>query len=231
MTSVEMQYNFELRLGTFHKIEKIFTSKDVETFLNISQDELLRDRYEKNDLSPAVYFESNEKVRTEIGMLISNHTVDQNTIQNNPGKHPNAFYITLPADYLYSIKEECQVNYTDCNGDSITQYTKVVPIRHDEYLANINNPFAKPDYKKIIWRLDYGGTGNRTHEIIGDTESNYNILEYFMRYIKIPVRISIENAVNCELHTSVHDEIVNRAVRLAIASIPVPDKVEQNQES
>ena len=41
MTSQQMQYSFELKLGQHDKLDKEFTSHDVALFLNAAQDDLV----------------------------------------------------------------------------------------------------------------------------------------------------------------------------------------------
>lgn len=231
MTAVEMQYDFEMKMGVFHSLDKPFTSIDIAYFLNQAQDYYVDQRY-SDKFRADTYFEADEKVRTELGSIIkafeatgSNLTVSSNTM------YSSSKMISLPSDYLYSIWELCRVIYTDCNGASATYDAKVLPLRHDEGNENIHNPYRKP-YKKLVWRFDYGLTGSKRHEIV--TDSSHTLYSYKMRYIKKPRRIDIINGVDCELHFSTHDQIVNMAVEMALRTIVSDDNknnVEQKQES
>jgi hypothetical protein len=88
-----------------------------------------------------------------------------------------------------------------------------LPYTHDEYRANINNPFKKPEDSG--WRLDFNGK----HELI--LPSNCTPTEYVIRYLKKPQKIDIENSVSSELGTYFIFNIINRAVSLA-TGITVP---------
>lgn len=229
MTAQEMQYHFELKLNQFHSIEKTYTSTDVSAFLNLAQDQVIQDRYSKKVGSIVSFFEADEKTRMELGSLISNHIVNTGSfVTSDPALHPNALFALLPNNYLYSLQEMCTVSYSDCNNDGVTGTAKVIPIRHDEYLMNIENPFGKP-YRKLIWRMDYGSTGAKKHELVhgsGETISTYKL-----RYLRKPTTIDINTGVDCELHESLHEEIVDRAILIALAMISQLKNVETKKES
>lgn len=210
-----MQYHFELKLNQFHTIEKVFTSTDITMFLNLAQDQFINDRYSKKDGDKVTYFESDEKNRLELGSLIKS-TVITNFVTADAALHPNGQFASLPSDYLYSLQEMCVVGYVDCNTDNATGSAKVLPIRHDEYMMNIKNPFGNP-YKELVWRMDYGVTGTKKHELIHAIDQT--ITSYTLRYLRKPIAININTGVDCELHESVHEEIVDRAIVIALAMI------------
>jgi hypothetical protein len=229
MTAQEMQYHFELKLNQFHSIEKSFTSTDIAVFLNLAQDQLIDDRYSKKVGSIISFFESDEKTRMELGSLIANHIVNTGSFDTtNIALHPNALFVVLPNNYLYSLQEMSVVSYSDCNNDVVTGSAKVVPIRHDEYESNIDNPYGKP-YRKLIWRMDYGSTGAKKHELIhgsGETISSYKL-----RYLRKPTSIDINNGVDCELNNILHEEIVDRAILIALAMISELKNTQTKKES
>lgn len=227
MTAQQMHENFERKILQLHSVDKTFTSVDVSSFLNKSQEMVVQSIY-SDDLFPGrLFFESNEKVRTELGNLIRNHAVSSTSFVTGAAElHDNAFFVEMPSDYLYALKEECTLTYTDCNGDTATRITKVVPVRYDQYLEDIENPYAKP-YKELVWRLDYGITAAKRHEIVHASDNTIN--SYRMRYLKKPSDIDINTGADCELDTSLHERIVDGAVDIAIRLL-VPDnnqKVEQ----
>lgn len=228
MTAQEMQYHFELKLNQFHSIEKTYTSTDVSAFLNLAQDQLIEDRYSKKVGSIISFFEADEKTRMELGSLIANHIVNTGSFDTtNIALHPDALFAALPSNYLYSLQEMAVVSYVDCNNDSATGIAKVLPIRHDEYLMNIDNPYGKP-YRKLVWRMDYGSTGAKKHELVhgsGETISSYKL-----RYLRKPTAIDINTGVDCELHEVLHEEIVDRAILIALAMISQLKNVETKKE-
>lgn len=109
---------------------------------------------------------------------------------------------------------------------------KVFPKTHDEYNIQIENPFKKPD-KNTVWRIDYSFSNINSSFRVIELISKYKIYLYRVRYIKYPnpiiltdlntlypgENLSIDGRsveTTSELHKSVHDEILNRAVELAL---------------
>jgi len=107
----------------------------------------------------------------------------------------------------------------------------VKPKAHDEINTQIDNPFKKPS-KNVVWRVDYSNINpfNQNVELI----SEYPIKKYILRYIKFPNPIILRNlneefpgeglSINgftaestSELNPSMHPEILDRAVELAMA--------------
>jgi hypothetical protein len=215
MTAQEMQYHFELKLNQFNTVDKIFTSTDVSVFLNLAQDQLVNDRYSPKEGDKITFFESDEKNRIELGSLIKSTRITS-FVTADAALHPNGVFASLPSDYLYSLHEMCVIGYSDCNNNNVTGSVKVLPIIHDEYIANVNNPFGEP-YKELIWRMDYGVTGSKKHELIHAID--HIITSYTLRYLRRPTPIDIINGIDCELHESVHEEIVDRAIVIALAMI------------
>lgn len=66
----------------------------------------------------------------------------------------NAVNVTLPEKCMYIIYE--QVEFSDTDLECLDGNTAVVvPITHDEYYRAMQNPFRRPDEKKVF-RLDVG---------------------------------------------------------------------------
>lgn len=212
MNAIEMQYAFEKRAGLINNFTpgRLHTQQ-IQDYLNLAQDLELKDIYSRDIGQPRTKFEFTEKIRREIGNLIKSLTV---TIfdTSSPERHNNGVFITLPEDYLYGVEERAVV---DSGGSTAT--VRVLPITHDEYLEDIENPFLWP-YENLVWRLDYGltgATGAKRHELIhGDDET---INSYTVRYIRRPQKIILHpsNSQDSELDESTHERIVNRAVSMA----------------
>jgi len=125
----------------------------------------------------------------------------------------------------------------DTYGNRIYTRIKVLPKTHDEYMSNIDNPFVKPKdpndkgRKATAWRLDFSkaqGAGSKRHEIV--TSGSYGILQYYVRYIAKPTPIIVEDLTgytidglsaqtDCVLDDSIHREIVQLAVSIALETV------------
>jgi hypothetical protein len=219
MTSQEMQYNFELKLNEQKSLEKSFISYDVAMFLNASQNDLVEGFYSSRINPGSRYFEMDERARAMLALLIESTTILAAAFDSTSTElHDNAVFATLPADFLYALKEECVVSYTDCNSITVNTNARVLPVRHDEYSMNIENTYKKP-WRKLVWRMDFGDTGGRKkHELIYG--SGNAIVSYKLRYLRKPVAIDIIGGVDCELHEILHEEVVDRAVAIALRSVP-----------
>lgn len=140
------------------------------------------------------------------------------------GTHPNGVFLEMPNDFLYAVEEAVKLS---------TQTTEswVRAVKHDEYLANINNPFKQP-YKDLIWRMDISrsqhaeGTAilatNKRTELVLPT--GYTVDYYRLRYLSLPPSIVVDeftpaNQKHCILDETLHREIVDEAVLMAQAAV------------
>lgn len=186
-------------------------NEEIEAWLNLAQRQELEYRYDRLIGKARTKFEGSERARRELANLIKSQTVNSASFDSTADDlHSNAFFVTLSSNYLYGIEERCT---TDSNG-----IIKVIPMTHDEYIENIDNPFLEPD-DGMAWRLDFGFdtvTGEKKHEIVHS--SNVTVNSYTVRYIKRPQKIKISPEQDCELDESLHESIVSRAVNLALSS-------------
>ncbi len=202
-----------------------YDNTEISLFLNKAQERIIKTRYRQlNKYREA--FEQTEKRRKDFSELIRDAVDGTGTLNtavssNQNGTLPNGTFFDLPADFMYSITERIESDIV-CN--SVNKVIDVSPITHDEYNANKDNPFKKP-YNEAAWRIDFSqnvvGAGQRKrHEIV--TDGTYTAVKYFLRYLKRPVEIDIDTAVNCELDETVHREIVDVAVEIALETIMDP---------
>lgn len=119
----------------------------------------------------------------------------------------------------------------------------VIPVTQDEFHRIKRNPFRGPSYSRAL-RLDLAdpksGDSNGVVEII----SKYPVDTYYVRYIRkldpiilvdLPDGLSVNGvnkATECKLHEAVHRDILEGAIRLAIASrsLNSTDKSSKNND-
>lgn len=147
------------------------------------------------------------------------------------GVHPNGVFLDLTDDFLYAVEEACTLKNSTTSVVKTTE-SWIRPVRHDEYLANVNNPYKKP-YKDLVWRMDISrvqhaegvttatATAKRAELII---PSGYSLVEYRTRYLAMPPAIVVdefdpENQKHCVLDETLHREIVDEAVAIAQAAV------------
>ncbi len=200
---------------------------EKSVFLTNAQLEIVKNRYMGQNKYQAG-FDGNEKRRIDLKELIRNYETST-LITSTIGLSNLSKFYGLPNDLFLVVQEQVTFESTtdDCINDKVV---KVVPKTYDEYNVQIRNPFKKPS-DELVWKLDYSKQNN-----IGNVEliSKHDIKKYQMRYLKFPnpiiltslttgdfvgMELSINNQTTeqtSELDESIHDEILNRAVELAV---------------
>lgn len=212
-------YNTQVALSP---IDMGFTEYEKSVFLTAAQEDIVKELYAGTYTTEA--FESSEFQRRALESLV---VQDTPTIDNSEGspklkdKFVHTIY-TLPEECMYLVYEQATLDSSEdsCLADKTVD---ILPIVHDEYGRIRNNPFRGPNNRRIL-RLDQG---NRKVELV----SSVPIKNYIIRYIKYPYPIILVNldgtdvTINgettsreCELPDFLHNDIIQRAVRLALAS-------------
>lgn len=201
-------------LLTFNEYEKsLFLTKSMEAFIT--------QMYEGSSGGP---FEKNEKTRRVLEELVVQETLTPIDPSDFPQMLADKRYrhtvFSLPSDVWYIVFEQALWDSADDCASRVV--ADVLPVTHDEYLRIRENPFRGPMGKRAL-RLD---NGSQSIELVSDRE----IGEYTIRYIAHPkpiitagylegLTINGENRRSeCILNPSVHRDILEYAVRLAVAS-------------
>lgn len=234
MTPNEMKYNMLLFYDKlFEYGAPDYDDRQISAILTKAQIRVFKRHYMPQANKFQMGFEQSEQRRRDLEQFIknasiSNGEITESAIGEQAAVHPNGTLYDMPSDFLYAIEEAL---VTDVSApEEIT----VVPIVHDYYRANIRNPYKQP-YKNLAWRMDYSretpadGTSDpssKRTEII--TDSTSTISEYRVRYLISPPEIIVDvvNAANqkhCILDATLHDEIVDEAVKIAKAAT-MPDE-------
>lgn len=216
MTAAEMLLRFEQKLKNADvkdfDIQRL--TLDISYYLSVSQRNLVEYYYSN--------YEDNEKSRKVLSTLVYNTDLTRTSVSSTQtGHHPYGEYWDLPTDSLYVLKEEATLNIDSCGDVSLVPANflrvYVKPVNIDYYNKHIGNPFKKP-YKNLVWRLDITNGTAGIHELITEELTGIQVYKYHITYIKTPVDISIESDTDSELIDWIHEDIVDGAVRLALAS-------------
>ena len=200
-----------------------FESEELDLLLNQAQDRYVKQRYGLNN-NKRQSFEETQKRTDDLKALVINAiiTPSSNATDNKPlGRFvtlPSTVHATTPASniaYWFTVQEECDVTYTNVHGTSVTHRVVVKPISHDEYNNIIKDPFNKPDKNEVVRLMENGKV-----ELIPGTGTTLG--DYYLRYIKRPIRIASSSSVTCELSEHCHSEIVEEAIRIALEAIESP---------
>jgi len=208
---------------------------EKSVYLTTAQQQLIKDYYDPLSNRKGKGFEGSEKRRNDLKQLIKDYKTIT-SITNSSNISSQAKYFVLPKDLFLIVNEQVKITSNDCHNNSIIE---VKPTSYDEYNTQINNPFKRPDVNKA-WRLDISNVDN--NEVV-EIISPFNItgsLEYRLRYLKQPkpiilgdlsVLYPLEDLTidgqftpsTSELDDSIHREILDRAIELAIRDYKVND--------
>jgi len=157
-------------------------------------------------------YEYNEKARRSLAKVVKSFDIQISSLPSwEPLSNTSTIYVLDLPDMLRIVEEQLR----NINNNS---RIKIKPVTHDQYLANIDNPFKKP-YAKLAWRVDV----ENAIEIItsSDIYANMANYQYEIRYVEKPMEIDISNTNELDLMDDDLDKIVLSAVNLALRSLSV----------
>ena len=234
MTITEFSNEFDLLYDNASKGAPGLDLYEKSVFLTTAQDQIVKEAY-SGATGTGIGFEGNERRRRQLSELVKNFKAmnplpDMVGVDVEPENLINTSqFFGLPGDLMYIVLEKVKLKSTDgCLNNKIIP---VVPVTHDEFQNEIDNPFRKPGKRKA-WRLDLFRSGNgQKAELFAPAE----IREYHIRYVKRPNPILLTNfesedelqglgltvdgtnvARTSELNTEIHRDILSRAVQLAV---------------
>lgn len=208
MTNKEFSDEFDVMLNSYDNLpfRIVLDEYEKSVFLTQAQDSLIRDIY----IAEGAGFESKEFNRRALSNLVCEFS-EVPTSSNNISS--NSQVINLPNDVLYIL-----IEWADTSKNINIE---VVPVTMDEYHRIKNNPFRGTTDKRIL-RLD----SEDSIVLISKNE----ITKYYCKYLKKPnpiilidlpdgLKINEESEESiCELDSSLHRDILNIAVQLAVRS-------------
>lgn len=230
MTVQEFSDQFDTLVASYRRF-KDFDSQEIldsiefneyekSVFLSKAQEDIVKELYSGKYTGES--FERTEELRRELENLVTQKKYQDKDKQNSDVLQDSKYTHTvfnLPTDCLYIVYE--QVSWSTDNTCLSNLIADVIPTTHDEYWRTRNNPFRGPNSKKVL-RLD-----NKEAQV--ELVSNGTIDTYILRYLKKPEPIVLEDfqeesidgvskAQTCKLAESIHRDILERAVRLALTS-------------
>jgi len=216
-----MAYQFDVLLDRVPSIDTPgFTDQEKSILLTKAQDILLKRAFKINE-----GFEKNTKSIEEYKELKRYYSTTT-PLANQIGVRAGGVFYALPSDLKYPLDAEVIVTTTDLCYQN--QPVRVKLITENRYAILKNNPYKKPKVEgtadDYIWELYYSqDSGTKRTELI--FPSNTTVSEYRLWYIKEPLPIvpftgdgTTSGQQDSEFGEAAHQEIVDTAVRLAIAS-------------
>lgn len=186
---------------------------EKSVFLTKAQEQIVTELYSGRNTTYNS-FEETEEQRRYLHSLITTSSLEESTEIDDIITSNSSVY-KLPEKIMFITYETAILT----GNKEVTVY----PVSQDELSKIIKNPFRGPSNNRVL-RLDLG---NNSIEVI----SNYDITKYLIRYIRKPnpiilVDLEDELSINgvteeseCELDSSLHRTILDRAVALALQTM------------
>ena len=201
MTLEELSNEFDVIINSYDNSQSlVFNEYEKSIYLTKAQEYIIKDLYRN--------YEGTEELNSYLKTLIKDKTY---TIKDSTN-----IELDYPDNFLYILKEYANIN-TTCKSNSRVD---VLPITQDEYNEVVENPFRGS--KSKVLRLE-----ENKIKLITDLP----IISYTMTYlsnpspiilIDLPNGLTINNesrkSTTIETSESIHREILDKAVQLAIQS-------------
>lgn len=201
MTLEELSNEFDVIINSYDNSQSlVFNEYEKSIYLTKAQEYIIKDLYRN--------YEGTEELNSYLKTLIKDKTY---TIEDSTN-----IELDYPDNFLYILKEYANIN-TTCKSNNRVD---VLPITQDEYNEVVGNPFRGS--KSKVLRLE-----ENKIKLITDLP----IVRYTMTYlsnpspiilIDLPNGLTINNeskkSTTIETSESIHREILDKAVQLAIQS-------------
>lgn len=201
MTLEELSNEFDVIVNSYDNSQSlVFNEYEKSIYLTKAQEYIIKDLYRN--------YEGTEELNSYLKTLIKDKTY--------PIEDSTNIELDYPDNFLYILKEYANIN-TTCKSNNRVD---VLPITQDEYNEVVENPFRGS--KSKVLRLE-----ENKIKLITDLP----IISYTMTYLSNPSPIILvdlpngltinnesEKSTTIETSESIHREILDKAVQLAIQS-------------
>lgn len=201
MTLEELSNEFDVIVNSYDNSQSlVFNEYEKSIYLTKAQEYIIKDLYRN--------YEGTEELNSYLKTLIKDKTY--------PIEDSTNIELDYPNNFLYILKEYANIN-TTCKSNNRVD---VLPITQDEYNEVVENPFRGS--KSKVLRLE-----ENKIKLITDLP----IISYTMTYLSNPSPIILvdlpngltinnesEKSTTIETSESIHREILDKAVQLAIQS-------------
>ena len=229
MNLLEFSNQFDVLVSSYRRFRDFDDREPLDTiefneyeksfYLTKSQETLTVDLYSGRDIVGASFEETEELRRYLAGIVKEARLSPITSTSGILGVDSKSKFFTLPDDLWFITYESVTVSDGKCGENSSME---VVPVRQDEYHRLKKNPFRGANNRRSL-RLDLS---DGVVEIV----SKFTVTAYYLRYLRKISPIVLEDMPNgltingvgtqseCELHESLHQRILERAVMLALQS-------------
>lgn len=170
-----------------------FTSEEKDMFINLAIKQIVDVNYRE--------FEKDEEARAKLNTIV--RTTNLGSVAQVD--------LTAITDFRYTLA--LKGTTPDSCGNLVSR--KISPVQWDDEAGNQNDPFNKNSDTNLGYvQENIVGTGNVLKILSDTTPTNVTLV-----YLKTPVDVDASANVNCELPDSVHEEVVNLAVRKMLGTV------------
>lgn len=223
MTTEEFSNEFDVLLNSYSQNISIVAQNSIQLdeyekslYLTAAQEDIVKSLYTGTLTGKSL--EETEELRRSLDSLIVTDYPD--SIARDNGLDKNSTFYQLKDDVWFITYESAELSEDAyCKNNPVV---KVIPMKQDEWHRSKDNPFKRPNKRKVV-RLDCGGN-------IVELISPYTIQNYLVRYLRKPNPIILANLdgltidyigdiTECELNSALHRIILERAVTLASSRV------------
>lgn len=175
-----------------------FTSEEKDMFINLAMKQVVDVNYRE--------FEKDEEARAKLNTIVRTTNLGAVAQVN----------LTAITDFRYTLA--LKGTTPDSCGNLVSR--KISPVQWDDEAGNQNDPFNKNSDTNLGYvQENIVGTGNVLRILSDTTPTDVTLV-----YLKTPVdvlndTVTPANNINCELPDSVHEEVVNLAVRKMLGTV------------
>lgn len=225
MTNEEFSNEFDTLINSNSTIKPFgidsmlleFDEYEKSMFLTKAQESVVIALYNGNLIGSS--FEKTEELRRYLSSLVKTYSTTEEV--EGEGLTRDSHFFSIPEDTWF-ITYEAVTSQDDKLGCAKGSIMEVVPVTQDELHKTKENPFRKPNKRRVL-RLDTEGT-------LVELISAFDIAKYQMRYlskpepiilIDLPDGLSINGETKqteCKLNPAIHRVILEMAVSLALKS-------------
>lgn len=221
MTTEEFSNEFDLAVNAYLPGGIVFDEYEKSVYLTKAQEMLVMQLYNS--------FEKRELSKELLAPLVKTVVIsDEYTGVDEDGDIVTELYPITDCSKFYKLPDDLWIiTYEEAVVDSKDKCLRnkrlsVVPTTQDKLYKIMKNPFKGPSDNRAL-RLNIA-------ENIVEIISKHELKRYYARYIKklspiILTRLTDSTSISgiterteCELHESVHNDILNTAVSLALQS-------------
>lgn len=224
MTISEMMTEFDLILDRIDSLSyPDLTPEEKKHLLDLGASDEIKSRYEGSGPRNRA-FEQSRKRTDDLRLIVKSDltivaVLNPNlTVSSSGGVQFQVYEATFPTDYWFLLKHMVRVNYEDCKEESAFVWKTPKETEQDDIFVALEDPFNRPSVERPLTVTE----GNLLQIYVPD---NVSISSVRITYIKKPRSIekdpfyADENTEYSELSSNMHNEVVRRAVNLALASI------------